>query len=180
MFKWLLRNKKKDVAEVAADAEPEVVAPELASGEADEAGDSEPPLSESDIVLIQESFSQVAPIADQAAGLFYNRLFEIAPEVRPLFKSDITEQGKKLMSTLAIVVNGLRDLGAIVPVAQDLAKRHVGYGVQAAHYEPVGAALIWTLGQGLGEAFTPETEAAWVKAYGVLSGVMIEAQESAQ
>lgn len=129
--------------------------------------------------LVQASFAKVAPIAPQAAALFYGRLFEIAPEVKPLFKGDISEQGKKLMGTLAVVVNGLKDLDAIVPAAQTLARRHVAYGVTAAHYAPVGAALIWTLEQGLGEGFTPEVKAAWVEAYTLLSGVMIASADYA-
>lgn len=130
------------------------------------------------ISLIQSSFQKVAPIADQAAALFYARLFEIAPEVKPLFKSDMTDQGRKLMGTLAVVVKGLDDLDAIVPAAQTLARRHVGYGVTAAHYPPVGEALLWTLETGLGDAFTAETRAAWAEAYGLLSSVMIAAAEA--
>jgi len=130
------------------------------------------------INLIQSSFQKVAPIADQAAALFYGRLFEIAPDVKPLFKSNIAEQGRKLMGTLAVVVRGLDNLEAIVPVAQTLARRHVDYGVRAAHYAPVGAALIWTLEQGLGDDFTPEVRAAWAEAYTILSGVMIAAAEA--
>ena len=127
------------------------------------------------ITLVQNSFAQVVPIKDTAASMFYTRLFDIAPEVQPLFKGDMTEQGAKLMATLGAVVNGLRDLPAIVPVAQDLAVRHVGYGVEAAHYSSVGAALIDTLEKGLGAAFTPDTKTAWETAYGTLSGVMIAA-----
>lgn len=127
------------------------------------------------IELVQTSFSKVVPIAQTAANLFYRRLFEIAPEVKPLFKNDIEDQGRKLMATLKVVVEGLRQLDAIVPVAERLAIRHVAFGVKAEHYVPVGAALIWTLQQGLGTEFTPDTEAAWLVAYGTLSGVMIAA-----
>lgn len=127
------------------------------------------------VTLVQHSFQQVKPIADQAAALFYGRLFETAPELRPLFKGDMTEQGRKLIATLAVVVNGLRAPEAILPAAQSLARKHVGYGVQPEHYAPVGAALLWTLGQGLGDGFTAEVEAAWAAAYGLLSGVMIDA-----
>lgn len=127
------------------------------------------------ISAVQDSFKKVAPIADQAAGIFYARLFEIAPEVKPLFKGDMTNQGAKLMATLGAVVNGLRDLDAIVPVAQQLAVKHVSYGVTAAHYAPVGKALIHTLKKGLGDEFTPELEDAWTSAYTLLSKVMIEA-----
>lgn len=126
------------------------------------------------ITLVQDSFAKVAPIADTAAKRFYGRLFDIAPEVKPLFKGDMSEQGKKLMGTLAFAVNGLSDLDAIVPAVQDLARRHVEYGVMAQHYTPVGEALIWTLEQGLGDAFTTDVKAAWGEAYAVLSGAMIE------
>ena len=125
---------------------------------------------------IRASFSKVAPIAEQAAALFYGRLFEIAPEVRPLFKaSDMKEQGRKLMGTLAVVVKGLDDLPALMPAVNALAIKHNGYGVTAAHYAPVGAALLWTLEQGLGDGFTPAVRDAWTSAYGTLSGAMIAA-----
>ncbi|MFG1339830.1 globin family protein [Xanthobacter autotrophicus] len=130
------------------------------------------------IDLVQASFAKVAPIADTAAGLFYGRLFEIAPEVKPLFKGDMTTQGQKLMATLGVVVAGLKDLPRIVPAAQNLARKHVGYGVKPEHYAPVGAALLWTLEQGLGEDFTPEVKTAWADAYGLLSSVMIAAAEA--
>jgi len=125
------------------------------------------------IDLVQSSFAKVVPIADVAAQLFYGRLFEIAPEVKPLFRNDMREQGRKLMSTLGVVVAGLRDLDAIAPAAKALAVKHVGYGVEATHYKPVGEALIWTLQKGLGEDFSTEVRTAWLSAYGVLSGVMI-------
>ena len=128
-----------------------------------------------EIELIEGSFASVAPIKVEAAALFYGRLFEMAPEVRPLFTGDMTEQGAKLMMTLAVVVNGLRDVDKLLPVVQNLARRHVGFGVRPEHYPTVGAALLWTLEQGLGEAFTPATEAAWQKAYGTLAGVMVSA-----
>jgi len=125
------------------------------------------------IELVQQSFIKVEPIYVQAAALFYGRLFEIAPEVKPLFRSDIAEQGRKLMATLAVVVNGLSNLEAILPAASALAKRHVGYGIKASHYAPVGAALLWTLERGLGPAWTPELAAAWTVAYTTLSEFMI-------
>ena len=125
------------------------------------------------IDLVQLSFAKVAPISDVAAGLFYGRLFEIAPEVKPLFRGDMGEQGRKLMATLGVVVNGLKNLDAILPAAKALAVKHVGYGVKAADYAPVGEALIWTLEKGLGADFTTEVKGAWLAAYGALSGVMI-------
>jgi hemoglobin-like flavoprotein len=125
------------------------------------------------IELIQQSFARLAPISDKAAALFYDRLFETAPEVKPLFRGDMTKQGRKLMATLALVVNGLNKLDAILPAASALAKRHVGYGVKAVHYATVGAALLWTLEKGLGPLWTPELGAAWTLAYTTLSGFMI-------
>jgi len=131
--------------------------------------------------LVQQSFAKVAPISEQAAVIFYDRLFEVAPAVRLMFPADMTEQRKKLMATLAVVVNGLGDLPSILPAASALAIRHVGYGAKAEHYPVVGAALLWTLEKGLGEAWTPDVAAAWSAAYGTLSGFMIsEAYDSAQ
>ncbi|MHB1668471.1 MAG: globin family protein [Thiomonas sp.] len=125
------------------------------------------------IQLVQSSFAKVRPIADQAAALFYARLFEIAPQVKPMFKGDMVEQGRKLMAMLNTVVNGLTDLDSIVPAAQSMAKRHVDYGVRPEHYACVGSALLHALGQGLGTDFTPAVKQAWADAYGLLSGVMI-------
>lgn len=127
------------------------------------------------ISLVQSSFASVAPISDQAATLFYGRLFEIAPEVKPLFKGDMREQGAKLMKTLAMVVGGLNRLETILPAVEALAVRHVAYGVEDRHYDAVGSALLWTLEQGLGDAFTPETREAWSIAYTTLADAMISA-----
>jgi hemoglobin-like flavoprotein len=133
------------------------------------------------VKLVQDSFSKVAPISETAALLFYDRLFEIAPQVRAMFPSDMTEQRKKLMAMLAVVVSGLGNLSSILPAASVLAKRHVGYGAKAEHYPVVGAALLWTLEKGLGDAWTPAVADAWGAAYGTLSGYMIsEAYGSAQ
>jgi hemoglobin-like flavoprotein len=130
-------------------------------------------MTPSQVELVQKSFSKVAPISEQAAALFYGRLFEIAPEVKPMFPGDMKEQGKKLMGTLAVVVGGLTRLETILPAASALAKKHVAYGVKATHYTPVGAALLWTLEKGLGPDWTPELATAWTTAYTTLSGYMI-------
>jgi hemoglobin-like flavoprotein len=133
------------------------------------------------IELVQQSFAKVAPISEQAAVLFYGRLFEVAPAVRAMFPDDMTEQRKKLMATLAVVVSGLTNLEAVLPAASALAKRHVGYGAKPEHYPVVGGALLWTLEKGLGEGWTPEVASAWTAAYGTLSGYMIsEAYGTAQ
>ena len=133
------------------------------------------------IKLVQDSFSKVAPISEQAAVLFYDRLFEVAPAVKAMFPADMTEQRKKLMGTLAVVVNGLTNLEAVLPAASALAKRHVNYGAKPEHYPVVGGVLLWTLEKGLGDGWTPDVEEAWTAAYGTLSSYMIsEAYGSAQ
>ena len=125
------------------------------------------------IDIVQDSWEQVQPIADTAAQLFYGRLFELDPSLQPMFaKSDMIEQRKKLMQMITVAVRGLRRLDELVPAVEALGRRHVGYGVTDAHYATVGAALIWTLEQGLGAAFTPELRAAWVETYTILSSVM--------
>lgn len=128
------------------------------------------------IKLVQESFAKVVPIKDAAAEIFYTDLFETAPEVKPYFKNaDMKDQGSKLMATLGVVVNGLRDLDKIVPVAQELAIKHVDYGVKAEDYDKVGASLLRTLEKGLGDGFTPEVKEAWTGAYTTLAGAMTAA-----
>jgi hemoglobin-like flavoprotein len=128
--------------------------------------------------LVQGTFKQVAPIADQAAELFYAKLFELDPSIKPMFTSDMTEQGRKLMAMIGTAVNGLDNLEALVPAVQDLGKRHVNYGVKDEHYDTVGAALLWTLEQGLGDNFTPEVKTAWANVYTVLATTMKEAANS--
>ncbi|WP_371422158.1 globin family protein [Tardiphaga sp.] len=138
-------------------------------------------MNASDVALVQDSFKKVAPISDVAADLFYGRLFEIAPQVKPMFRGDMKEQGRKLMATLGVVVTGLTRLETVLPAASALAKQHVAYGVKAEHYPIVGGALLWTLEKGLGDAWTPELASAWTAAYGTLSGYMIaEAYGTAQ
>lgn len=127
------------------------------------------------IELVQGSWQKVTPIADAAAQLFYDKLFSLDPSLKPLFKGDMKAQGRKLMSMISAAVNGLTRLDSIVPGVQDLGRRHVKYGVKDAHYDTVAAALVWTLGQGLGEAFTPEVKDAWVAAYGILAKTMKDA-----
>lgn len=127
------------------------------------------------VSLVQDSFKKVVPIADTAADLFYDRLFTIAPDVKPLFPVDLREQKKKLITMLATAVTNLHQVEAILPAVQSLGKRHVAYGVTAQHYEPVGAALLWTLEQGLGSDFTPPVKAAWTEAYTTLACAMQEA-----
>jgi hemoglobin-like flavoprotein len=125
--------------------------------------------------LVRSSFAKVVLIAPQAAGLFYDRLFEIDPTLRPLFKGDMAEQGQKLMTMLATAVANLDKLETIVPKVRDLGRQHKAYGVQPAQYDTVASALLWTLQQGLGDAFTPAVKTAWTEAYTVLASTMKDA-----
>jgi hemoglobin-like flavoprotein len=138
-------------------------------------------LTERQIQLVEESFAAVRPIAEQAAKLFYDRLFAIDPAVRALFKrSDMNDQGNKLMQTLGVAVGMLRKPGELVPVLQQLGARHAGYGVKKFDYETVGAAFLWTLEQGLGAAFTDEVREAWAATYGIVADVMSQAGRAAE
>jgi hemoglobin-like flavoprotein len=124
------------------------------------------------IELVQKTFAVVAPIADDVAALFYRRLFEIDPDLKSMFKSDMTQQRRKLMVMLTAAVKGLPRLDRLIPVLEDLGRRHVEYGVVDRHYETVGAALLWTLEKGLGSEFTPDVRDAWTTVYGVLAATM--------
>lgn len=127
------------------------------------------------ISLVQSSWAQIKPISAQAAELFYGRLFELDPSLKPLFKGDMTEQGKKLMATLNLAVTSLTKLETILPAVQDLGRRHVSYGVPDESYQTVGQALLWTLERGLGDDFTAEVKEAWTITYTTLSQVMLDA-----
>ena len=129
-----------------------------------------PGLHEKD--LVQRSFAQVMPIAETAAELFYGRLFELDPTLRPMFRGDMREQGRKLMQMLAVAVHGLDRLHEILPAVRAMGRRHAGYGVTDEHYDTVASALLWTLEQGLGEQFTPDVKAAWVSVYTMLANAM--------
>jgi hemoglobin-like flavoprotein len=122
--------------------------------------------------LVQTSFATIVPIADDAAALFYRRLFELDPSLQAMFRGSMPEQRKKLMQMITAAVKGLDRLEQLVPVVEDLGRRHATYGVQDRHYETVGQALLWTLGMGLGSAFTPETKEAWAAVYGLLATTM--------
>ena len=136
-------------------------------------------LTPDQIELIRASWAQVVPIADKAAELFYGKLFELDPSVRPMFKGDMTEQGQKLMRMIGIAVDNLDTLGEIVPAIQEMGVRHLEYGVKTAHYDTVGQALLWTLEQGLGDAFTPAVKGAWADVYNLLATTMIDAARAA-
>jgi hemoglobin-like flavoprotein len=128
--------------------------------------------------MIRTSWTAVEPIGDVAATLFYDRLFELEPALRRLFaRTDMAQQKKILIQTLTVVVKSLDRLDQLVPAIEALGRRHAGYGVRADHYDTVGAALLWTLGQGLGDAFTPQLETAWTEAYSTLASVMIGAAD---
>jgi len=129
-------------------------------------------ISKHQIDRIQESFKKVIPIADTAATIFYDKLFELDPQLQKLFKSNMGEQGKKLMQTLGVAVGALHELDKVVPVLQNLAVKHIDYGVEEKNYEPVGAALVYTLEQGLGDAFDKELKDAWASLLDLVFSVM--------
>jgi hemoglobin-like flavoprotein len=131
-----------------------------------------PMLTKEQVTLVQGSFAAIAPIADDAAVLFYRRLFEINPRLEKMFKGDMAEQRRKLMQMLTAAVKGLNRLEQLVPVVEDLGRRHATYGVEDEHYDTVGVALLWTLEKGLGAAFTPQTKEAWATVYGLLASTM--------
>jgi len=123
--------------------------------------------------LVKDTWSKVVPIADTAASLFYGKLFEIDPSTQPLFKAaDMPEQRKKLMQAIGTVVASLDNLTPLIPVLENLGRKHVAYGVADKQYDTVGAALLWTLEQGLGDAWTPPVKDAWTAAYTAVAGVM--------
>ena len=129
-------------------------------------------MTHKELYLVKSSWEKVLPISAQAAEMFYRRLFEIAPELKILFKGDMHQQGQRLMQMIHFGVNGLERWEHLVPTLQALGARHVAYGVKAADYDTVASALLWTLEQGLGEAFTDEVKQAWIAAYTLLTDTM--------
>lgn len=127
-----------------------------------------------EITLVKDSFRKIVPIADQAAALFYARLFELDPSLRLLFQGEMSEQGRKLMAMIATAVASLEQPDRLVPTIRALGARHVGYGAREEHYVIVGAALLWTLEKGLGHEFTTAVRAAWTKTYALLATTMID------
>ncbi len=130
------------------------------------------------VVAVQSSWNAVEPIAPQAAALFYQNLFEADPSLQPLFHGNMEEQGKKLMQMISTAVGKLNDPNTLIPILQNMGKRHVAYGVTDQHYQTVGNALLKTLEQGLGPAFTPQMKDAWTKVYSAMSSVMISAAKN--
>lgn len=124
------------------------------------------------IKLVQQSFAKIAPIADHTADQFYDRLFETAPTVRPMFPEDLTVQKQKLMQMLSIAVTNLHQVETIVQAVEQLGRRHAGYGAKPEHYDTVGETLLWTLKQELGDGFAPDVEEAWTATYAMIAGVM--------
>lgn len=138
-------------------------------------------MQETEIVLLEESFAEVAAMREQAAELFYERLFEHDPSLRAMFmQTDMKEQGRKLMAALSIVIASLRKLDTIVPALEMLAVKHVGYGVRDEHYATVGTALVETLSLFFSHRFTSEHRRVWTSAYETVAGVMMAAANREQ
>ena len=128
---------------------------------------------------VKTTWQLVVPIADTAAQLFYGKLFEIDSSTQSMFKStDMPEQRKKLVLALGAVIAGLDNLAPLVPVLENLGKKHVAYGVRDEHYDSVGAALLWTLEQGLQDKWTSQVKDAWIAAYTAVAGVMRDAAKT--
>lgn len=141
----------------------------------------DPTMTPDQKTLVQKTWKMAAPNAEAVAQLFYQRLFTLDPAIERLFAgSNMAAQRGKLVQALRLAVEGLDDLDGLVPVIEDLGRRHVGYGVKASHYDTVGAALLWTLERGLGQAWTAETKAAWTEVYGLLAGVMQQSEGSSE
>ena len=124
------------------------------------------------VKLVQTTWAKIVPIEAHAATLFYNRLFTADPKLQSLFKRDMSEQKRKLMTMIGLAVNGLAHLDSLIPAVRDLGRRHAEYGVQSTDYNTVGSALLWTLEQGLGGEFTPEVKDSWIAAYTILATTM--------
>lgn len=130
--------------------------------------------------LVRQTWAQVLPVADQAAALFYQRLFNIDPSARALFReTEMDQQRKKLLQVIGVAVSSLDNLSPLMKTVEDLGRRHAGCGVKDEHYDSVGAALLWTLEKGLGGAWNAEVAAAWTEVYGLLSGITRRAQQVA-
>jgi hemoglobin-like flavoprotein len=137
-------------------------------------------MTQEHIHLVQTSFVKIGPMAQKVAELFYARLFALDPTLKALFRGDMQAQGAKLMQAMTVVVGSLHRLESLLPTLRALGQRHVRYGVKAVHYDTVGAALLWTLAQGLGPDFTPATRTAWLQAYTTLATVMQDAATTVQ
>lgn len=132
-------------------------------------------VSQEQKVLVQESFKVVEKISDVAADIFYQRLFDIEPELRSLFSEDLREQKTKLMGALKVLVNTLDNPDKLIPILEDMGRKHKTYGVVEDHFVPVADALVWTLEEGLGAGFTEEVRHAWTALYSAIASIMIEA-----
>ena len=161
-----------------AQAAPPAPAPTAAPATPVKATENAGSISKEDIDLVQHSFMRIEPLSMVVGRTFYERLFETNPEIKPLFKGDLESQGEQLMDMIGIAVAGLDDLEKLIPILQELGARHRKYGVEVSHYGAVAEALIWTLEQGLADAFTPDIRAAWVNVYGVLAETMITAPDA--
>jgi hemoglobin-like flavoprotein len=123
--------------------------------------------------LVRESWARFEPVAEQSAGFFYDKLFDLDPDAQRLFaRTDMEAQGRKVMQMFAAIVRTLDQPDTLVSEVADLGRRHVHYGVRDSQYDSVGTALLWTLERGLGTAFTDDVRNAWTEAYLLISTVL--------
>jgi hemoglobin-like flavoprotein len=129
-------------------------------------------MTKEQIDLVKKSFEKIVPISENAAALFYAKLFDLNPKLQALFKHDMKEQGRKLMQVLSFAVESLDRIDEIIPQVRALGARHAGYGVEDGDYDSVGTALLWTFEKALSREFTPQMKDAWAAVYGLLAQTM--------
>ena len=122
--------------------------------------------------IVQQSWTKIIPIRDDAAALFYTRLFELDPSLRSRFKGDVTEQTRTWGTMVSIAVANLERPFILLPTLYSLGAQQEKNGIQAHHYDIAGIALLDTLQCVLGEAFTPEIRAAWANGYRAITNVL--------
>jgi hemoglobin-like flavoprotein len=136
-------------------------------------------MTDSNILAVKNSWSYIMFQSEEFSGLFYQKLFELNPSLRHLFKGNIEEQGSKLMRMLTMIIARLQRLQDIETEVKALGHRHVGYGTRPEHYQTVGQALLWSLENALGDRWSEETRKAWTEAYTIMANTMLQGAQPA-
>lgn len=137
-------------------------------------------MTQSEKQMIRDSYEQIRTYQESVFMLFYGRMFQLDPSIKPMFKNDMREQSKKLVDTLDILVGSLDGLEKLLPAVRELGRSHAGYGVKPHHYETLASAMLWAFGQALSGSFPPEVRAAWRKVLELVSSEMIAAGNSVE